>query len=445
MSIKKILVIDDDIQIRNALNTLLSRNKYSVITASTGKEGLVQAKKNHPDLILSDIMMPEMDGLEMLQELKKMDPDLPVILMTGFSSIEGAIKAIRYGADEYLIKPLDHVDVLHLIKKAQKHKNLTIQNKMMRQRLTPKPVENLIGNSSGMKKVKQEISQSAVSEISILILGESGTGKELISQAIHQQSNRSGEAFVAINCAAIPNELLESELFGHEKGAFSGAGNRKYGLFEMAADGTLFLDEIGEMSLALQAKILRAIETQKIRRIGSTKEIDVDFRLISSTNSDLEKGMQDGSFRSDLYYRISPFVINVPPLRNRTRDLPLFLRYFLDQDGFPELEWDEAFLKALGEYSWPGNIRELRNVIARAALVRDTDVLNVNQLGPNIFENNQVIIAGQELETLTLAEVERQHIARTVRVYNNKTNAAKALGISLKTLYNKLNTYGNIS
>ncbi|MCF6238419.1 MAG: sigma-54 dependent transcriptional regulator, partial [Candidatus Marinimicrobia bacterium] len=256
MDTYRILVIDDDLQVRGALQTLLERNKYVVSVAATGKEGLKQVQRSAPDMVLSDIMMPEMDGIEMLQKLKELDPDLPVILMTGYSSIEGAIRAIRYGADEYLTKPLDQVEVLHIIEKTRQQQRLTQQNKMMRQLLAQRPQKELIGESQSIKQVKQAIAKSARSNISVLVLGESGTGKELISEAIHAQSDRAEEAFVAINCAAIPNDLLESELFGHEKGAFSGATARKYGLFEMANQGTLFLDEIGEMSLPLQAKIL---------------------------------------------------------------------------------------------------------------------------------------------------------------------------------------------
>ncbi len=438
----KVLVIDDDTQVREALATLLERNGFAVITASTGKAGVAQVVATSPDLVLSDIMMPEMDGFEMLKKLKEMDGDLPVVLMTGYSSIEGAIKAIRFGADEYLTKPLDHVEVLHVIQKIQKQQELTKQNSMLRQRLAQTPKQELIGSSASMLKLKREIAKSAKSNISVLILGESGTGKELISEAIHNQSHRASEAFVAINCAAIPNDLLESELFGHEKGAFSGASTRKYGLFEMANNGTLFLDEIGEMSLPLQAKILRALETQKIRRIGSTKEIETDFRLVCSTNINLEKAMEAGSFRTDLYYRISPFIIHVSPLRDRIVDLPLLLSHFLALGGYPQLKWDEDFMTALSEYHWPGNIREFKNVVDRAILLRENDTLRSEDLGHHLAAKPQTYHKRERDKVLTLAELERQHIASTVRTFNNnKTKAAKALGVSLKTLYNKLNTY----
>lgn len=437
----KVLVIDDDIQVREALQTLLERNHYSVSTASSGSAGLKQVRESDPDLVLSDIMMPEMDGVEMLKRLKKMVPDLPVVLMTGYSSIEGAVKAIRHGADEYLTKPLDHVEVLHVIEKAQKQQQLSEQNKMLRQRLAQKPRQELIGESPELKKVKQEIAQSANSNISVLILGESGTGKELIAEAIHRQSARNEEPSVAINCAAIPNDLLESELFGHEKGAFSGATVRKYGLFEMANRGTLFLDEIGEMSLPLQSKILRALETQKIRRIGSTKEISTDFRLICSTNLNIQKAMDEGSFRTDLYYRISPFIITVSPLRERASDLPLLLQHFVAVAGYPHLQWEDEFLKALTQYRWPGNIRELKNVIDRAVLIGDGQVLRHADLGLHILDERSANSKSDPTKILTLAEVEQQHIANTVRSVNNKTKAAEALGISLKTLYNKLHSY----
>jgi len=438
----KVLVIDDDDQVRTGLATLLERNHYQVYTASTGKAGVVQVLENNPDLVLSDIMMPEMDGFEMLKKLKKMDPELPVVLMTGYSSIEGAIKAIRYGADEYLTKPLDHVEVLHVIEKMQKQQELTKQNDMMKQRLTHMPKQALIGESIAMKEVKREISRSAKSDISVLILGESGTGKELVSEAIHNQSLRGEEVFVAINCAAIPNDLLESELFGHEKGAFSGAVTRKYGLFEMANDGTLFLDEIGEMSLPLQAKILRALETQKIRRIGSTKEIETNFRLVCSTNIDIERAMEQGAFRADLYYRISSFIINVSPLRARAKDITHLLKHFLAMSGNADIKWEQEFIKALITYHWPGNIRELKNVIDRAVLLSDDNTLRCDDLGRQFTENATNGPKQKGDEPLTLAEVERRHIDSTVRTFNNnKTKAAKALGVSLKTLYNKLHTY----
>ena len=443
MDAKKILVIDDDNAIREALSTLLERNHYVTVSAGTGIEGMAMVNDHHPDLVLSDIMMPEMDGFEMLLKIKEMDSDLPVILMTGFSSIGGAIQAIKMGADEYLTKPLDHVEVLHVIEKSFENQTLAKQNQMLKQRLSDRvSMQEIIGESAGTQKVKTEIRRSAASDISVLILGQSGVGKELVAQAIHRQSQRHKEDFVAINCAAIPAELLESELFGHEKGAFSGATNRKYGLFEMADKGTLFLDEIGEMSQSLQAKMLRAIETHKIRRIGSTKEVHSDFRLISSTNIDLEAAMKNKQFREDLYYRISPFIIEVSGLKDRTDDIELLVHHFLNTSGHSEVHISPEFIAALKDYHWPGNIRELKNIIERAVLLGDGSGLDVESLGTGWVGRGIQGANTQFSSTHTLAEVEQIQISQVLKKYsNNKTMTAKSLGISLKTLYNKLNTY----
>jgi len=443
----RVVVIDDDVQVRTALAALLQRKGYLVEIAANGKSGLDLVKSGDPDLVVSDIMMPKMDGFELLQQVKALAPECPVILITGYSSIPGAIKAIRYGAEEYLVKPLDHLEVLHVIEKTLQTKALHLENDMLKQRLAGRKRTEIVGDSDPMLQVKAAIDATSQGDISVLILGESGTGKELVAEAIHRESDRSKAPFIAINCAAIPNDLLESELFGHEKGAFSGAAARKYGLFEMANTGTLFLDEIGEMSMMLQAKILRAIESHKFRRIGATRELETDFRLICSTNINLEDALLSGSFRSDLYYRISSYVIQVPPLRDRLADIPHLVSHFGNLLSNHNLAWEPPFMEALQQYSWPGNIRELRNVIERGLLLSKGIKLRLQDLPYNIQKNiGRIPPKDSQEQLLSLAEVEQRHIARVVRACdNNKTKAAKVLDISVKTLYNKLHSYAGKS
>ncbi len=442
-----ILIVDDEPEIRSGLKALLKDQGYDVEIAKDGQEALSLFKENSFALVLSDIMMPNMTGIDLTRQVKSENPDTIVILFTGYSSVENAVEAIKSGADEYLLKPINNDEVLSVVARSYERQELKINNEMLRQEILRRKTVQIIGKSQGIKKVNKEIRQVAQSDIPVLIIGETGTGKELVARSIHDQGPRRNQPFVAINCAAIPSDLLESELFGHERGAFSGAVARKYGLFEVANKGTILLDEIGEMSAKLQPKILRAIESKQFRRLGAQKEISSDFRVISSTNQNLLTMIDEGKFREDLYYRLSPFIIDVPALRRRKSDIPLLVDYFSVKKGRqdPVNESESEFIKVLQNYNWPGNVRELQNTLERVFLLAGKQIPCIDHLSPEMQDIKSQLDGETKTvsDRLSLAQIERDYILKIYReLGGNKTHVAKALEISLRSLYNKLEKYG---
>jgi len=373
----RILVVDDERSIRNTLKEILEYEKFEVEVAEDGFEALEKLEKNRFDLVLCDIKMPKMDGLEVLDKIHKLDPDATVVMISGHGTIETAVDAIKKGAYDFISKPLDLNRLLITIRNATDKTRLVTEAKVLKRRVNK--TYEMIGISEAMLSIKELINRVAPTDARVFITGQSGTGKELVARWLHELSNRSKGAFVEVNCAAIPSELIESELFGHEKGSFTSAIKQKKGNFELATGGTLFLDEIGDMSLAAQAKVLRALQENKIMRVGGEKEIPVDVRVVAATNKDIQSEIERGNFRDDLYHRLSVILIHVPSLNERLDDIPLLANHFLsqvlnEQAMPPKLFSDDAF-EALKEIKWTGNIRELRNVVERLAILCDKEIL----------------------------------------------------------------------
>ncbi len=384
-----ILLVDDEAHTREALSLLLGREGYNVITAASGEDGIDSLGKNIVDIVISDLMMPRVSGMELLQYAKKNHPEVMVIMITGHASLESAIAAMKEGAFDYITKPIKIDEVRITIQKALEKRNLLLENIQLRQQLKGKyRFENLVGTSKAMQEVFSLMEKVVNSDSTVLIQGESGTGKELVAKAIHYNGPRKDKPFVAINCAAIPHELLESELFGHVKGSFTGAVSNKSGKFEQANTGTLLLDEIGSMTLSLQGKILRVLQEREIERVGGAKPMKVDVRIISATNVDLEKAVKDGQFREDLYYRLHVIPIRLPALRERAEDIPLLVAHFIKKYN-DKLKKNITGLAAgvmdsLVAYEWPGNIRELENAIERAITLTDGDYIQESALPQSI-------------------------------------------------------------
>lgn len=441
-----ILVVDDEQDMRESLRDLLVREGYQIDLAANGMDAVDKILTKSYDVVLTDIVMPEMDGVELLKEIRKRGLECSVIMISGYSTVEGAVDAIKLGAEDYFTKPFNNSEVLNVIEKVYKSRNYAERNKMLKQEVLRKSLPEIIGESKAIRKVFSEIEAVADSDVSVLITGESGTGKELVAGAIHSLSKRREEPFVPINCAAVPNELLESEFFGHEKGSFSGAHERKYGLFEVADKGTLFLDEIGEMPMNLQSKLLRTVETNSLRRIGGTQQIDFDTRIISSTNRDLKEEIKKRCFRGDLYFRLNTFAIHLPPLRERKEDIPLLVDNYLKTKGHSDLKVSDEIVEALTAYHWPGNVRELENVVERMVLTSSSSIPKMKNLPIDIqgAYKKQTKQTEMPLDAIPVLEnVEREHILNVYKVCNgDKVAAAKALGIGLKTLYRKLDAYG---
>ena len=371
MSKALVMIVDDEEGIRETLSGILEDEGYESITAYSGEEAVKKAKENPPDVVLLDIWLPGMDGIATLKELKENHPAVPVIMISGHANIEIAVKATKMGAYDLLEKPLSIEKVLLAVVRALEKRGLELENRMLRENLLKKC--RMIGESAKIKQLKEQITMAAQSNSRVMILGESGSGKELVAQLLHETSSRSGGPFIEVNCAAIPQELIESELFGHERGSFTGAFERKKGKFELADNGTLFLDEIGDMSLQTQAKVLRVLETQEFQRVGGSKNIKVDVRIISATNKDLAEEVKKGNFREDLYFRLNVIPIKVPSLRERLEDIPELVDNFLDifaaEYGQQKKEITEDAVKMLQKHPWPGNIRELKNVLERLVIM----------------------------------------------------------------------------
>ncbi len=372
----KILVIEDDKQIQRILQNILSMNNYEVDQAFDGVEGIKKIKNNDYDVVLCDIKMPKKDGHEVIQESKKLKPELPIVVISGNTDLEKAIETMRDGAFDYLKKPFDMNRLLTTLKNAMQVGTLQKENISLRKKVSKK--YTMIGESEPIKHIKEMIEKVAPTDARVLIMGDNGTGKELVARWIHEKSKRSKGPFVEVNCAAIPSELIESELFGHVKGSFTGAYKDKKGKFEQANGGTLFLDEVGDMSLDAQAKVLRALQEHKISRVGSDKDIKVDVRVVAATNKDLKKEIEAGRFREDLYHRLAVIVIKVPSLDERKDDIPLLIDYFVKQiaedENMKPKKFTPAAIKKLQSYSWSGNIRELRNVVERLMILGGDEI-----------------------------------------------------------------------
>lgn len=377
-----VLVVDDEEGIRESLAGIFEDEGCAILTSNSGEEALELLKEQSPDLILLDIWLPGIDGIKTLEEIKVLKPDLPVIMISGHGNIELAVKATRMGAYDFLEKPLSLERVLLVAKRALERRTLEIENKALKKDLTRK--YRLIGNSPKIDLLKEQINMAAQSNSRVLIMGESGSGKELVARLLHENSKSVGSPFIEVNCAAIPQELIESELFGHEKGSFTGAFESKKGKFELANGGTLFLDEVGDMSLSAQSKVLRIIETQEFQRVGGSKNIKVDVRIITATNKDLKEEVKKGNFREDLLYRLNVIPILVPPLRERKEDIPALVEHFLEsfaaEYGKKQKKIAPDALKMLEAYDWPGNIRELRNVIERLVIMTPSDTITSKNL-----------------------------------------------------------------
>jgi DNA-binding NtrC family response regulator len=378
-----ILIIDDEKAIRKTLGEILSYEGYKIDEAADGEEGLKKFKEKTYDVVLCDIKMPKLDGIEFLDKVGEINPDVPVIMISGHGTIETAVEAVKKGAYDYISKPPDLNRLLITIRNAMDKTNLVTEAKVLRRKVSK--VEDMIGNSAGIVKIKETVDKVAPTDARVMIMGENGVGKELVARWIHEKSNRSKGALIEVNCAAIPGELIESELFGHEKGSFTSAVKQRIGKFEQAHGGTLFLDEIGDMSLNAQAKVLRALQEGKITRVGGDKDISVDVRVISATNKDLLQEVDEKQFRLDLYHRLSVIIIHVPSLNNRRDDIPLLIDKFLSdicvEYGIPKKEIDSNAIKALQNNNWTGNIRELRNVVERLIIlsgknIKEEDVSN---------------------------------------------------------------------
>jgi DNA-binding NtrC family response regulator len=440
----KVLFVDDDKTFSKVMKRELSRMRYSVVCADSGESALGELKKQGFDVIILDIKMPGMGGLKALKKIKKTDSETEVIMLTGRATIESAVESMKMGAYDYITKPcrLNELDIL--LKKAYEKKQLSRENTSLRRLTTSKEQDKvMLSKSKKMKPVFNLIDKVAATDSTVLIQGESGTGKELVARGIHEKSKRNKHPFVTVNCAALHDTLLESELFGHVKGAFTGAHETRLGLFEVADRGTLFLDEVGELPVGIQAKLLRVLESGEIRRLGDSKSMFVDTRIITATNKDLASEVKKGTFREDLFFRINIVHISLPPLRERKEDIPLLVEHFLKIHGINAIEKKICpdALKCLMKHNWSGNIRELKNLIENLVILTDGEKIGVCNL-PEEIRGHVEAKDYKPGADLSLSDLERQHIVNTLSKMNgNKTRVAEALGISLKTLYNKLKSY----
>ena len=451
MATKRILVVDDDSYVRGATEEILIRKGYDVDTASAASGALQRLEEADYDLLLSDIKMPGMSGLELLEKVKSRWPDLTVILMTAYGAIEDAVRAMSNGAYNYLQKGSESTteEMEIVVEQALKVQDTERENKRLRSELQSRySCGSMIGKAPNMEQVFDLIGTVADSRATVLVTGESGTGKELVAKALHYNSARRNGPFIRLNCAALPKDLMESELFGHEKGAFTGAIKQTRGRFEMADGGTLLLDEISEIDPALQAKLLRVLQEREFERVGSTQTIKIDVRIVATTNRDLVKEVEEGIFREDLYYRLNVIEIGLPPLRDRLEDVPALVRAFVerfnDENGKQIQGIEEDAMELLCRYDWPGNVRELENYIERAVVVSPGPTLRTCDFPRKLVDGPSGGGGGGGLQVgLTVHEMERRLIMKTLEAFHgNRTEAAAQLGISTRTLRNKLHEYG---
>ena len=447
-----LLVVDDEPQILRAVAGLLQDEGFEVLTALDGETALKMVEAEVPDLVLLDIALPGLDGLEALSELKRQHPLLPVIMVSAYGSVENAIKATRLGAFDFIEKPPNADKILLSVRNALEWARLAEENRRLRQQRAP--VKEIIGESAAICRLREKLALVAPTNAAVLIIGENGTGKELVARALHALSRRSHQPLVEVNCAAIPEDLIESELFGHEKGAFTGASSRRRGKFDLAHEGTLFLDEIGDMSLKTQAKILRILEEQRFERVGGGRPIQVDVRVLAATNKNLEEEIAKGRFREDLYHRINVIPLNVPPLRERREDIPLLAAHFLQElsqeNGAPGKTFTPAALEALATMPWPGNVRELKNFVFRLVILSPFDLVDVADLplaasGQEPAADYDFIDPFLQVPSFREARAlfEKQFLRRKLsECKGNVSLLAEKIGLERSHLYRKLKAYG---
>lgn len=443
----KILIVDDEVNLLKTLSDILSKNGYDVSVARDAHTALRTLEKGGFDIALLDVRMPQMNGVELLEKIKQEHRGIEVIIMTAYGTIDTAVKSIKLGAYAYMLKPLDIDEMLTNIQKIVKLKALKDEARFLQWQLEEQHgYKNIIGNSGAIKRVVDTIKKVSASDSTVLTMGGSGTGKEMVTDAIHYSSRRYAKPYVKINCAAFPENLLESELFGYEKGAFTGADKQKKGKFEVADGGTLFLDEIGDMPLAMQAKLLRVLEKGEFERLGGNEVIKVNVRFIAATNQNLEKMIKEKHFRSDLFYRLNTVIINLPPLVERKEDIPLLIGHFIENFSTemnkkaPEVVKEAMDL--IMSYPWPGNVRELANAIERATIFCEDGVIRPSDLPPNIQAGHAEAPSAETSGDLTLEALEKRHISNTLKhTRGNKNEAARVLGIHRETLYKKIKKF----
>ena len=444
-----ILAVDDEVTILQSLSGILSDEGFEVLTASNGYEALKIIEEESPDLVLLDIWMPGIDGIETLQEIKRTNPFLQVVIISGHGTIETAVKATKLGAYDFIEKPLSIEKIVVTINNALNFRRLEEENRFLRKKTLER--HSITGNSAPIQALKKQIAVAAPTNAWILITGENGTGKELVARTVHQMSHRSDQPLIDVNCAAIPDELIESELFGHEKGAFTGSTSRKRGKFEVANGGSIFLDEIGDMSLKTQAKILRILQEQKFERVGGTRTLTVDVRVIAASNKNLEREIEKGTFREDLYYRLNVIPIEVPPLRNRTEDIPLLIETFLKEfskEGHCGLKTvTHRAIEHLKAYRWPGNVRELKNLVERLAIMTESEAIDESDI-PSSYKRKETMtpVAGI-FDVESLKEAKRQFekmyiLQRLSENQNNISQTADSIGIERSHLHKKIKSFG---
>ena len=449
MSNSKIIVIDDQEIMRESLETALTDCGYSVDSFAEGADALERVRRVSPDLVITDIRMPGMDGMEVLRNVKEADATISVIVITAYGTVENAVEAMKAGAEDYIMKPFKVEEIEIVVNRALENRNLRSENRMLKDVLRDYAgTAEMVGNDASMKRLYEQITRIADSESTVLIRGESGTGKELVARAVHYQGNRADEPFVRVNCAALSAGLLESELFGHEKGAFTGADKQRVGRFEVAGKGTILLDEVSEIDMNLQAKLLRVLQEREFERVGSNEVKSVFARVIATTNRDLEKMVSDGNFRHDLYYRLNVVPLQIPPLRERKKDIPLLVDFFLAKYyakiGKDAEKPDKKAMKLLTEYSWPGNVRELENIIERSVVLYPGEALSTDYLSTVLggaSVRRQAV--GEEYETgKPLKDIEKDYILKTLEAMGgNRTQTARVLEIAERTLRDKLNKW----
>jgi len=448
---KTILLVDDDASLRRVLAHHLTEAGYQVLTAANGKEGLDIFTSQQVEMVITDIQMPELSGLELMRRITVMSPDVIVLVITAFGSIETAVEAMKLGAYDYITKPFNREELLLTVSKGWQYTELVRENRSLKQFIESRfSLDNIIGNSSAMQRVFNLVKKVAPTDLTVLITGESGTGKELIAKALHQHSTRRDGPFVALNCGAIPEGLLESELFGHRKGAFTGAYANARGKLEAADKGTVLLDEIGELPLALQVKLLRVLEGGEFQRVGETETRRVDVRIIAATNRDLSKMVEDGRFREDLYFRLRVVPIHLPPLRERREDIPLLADYFLQEVGQRYgrggMRFEKEVFRYFQAYAWPGNVRELKHTVERMAVIADDDAITITDLPEQLTHttsNAANVLLQLPDDGIDLEEVEREILRQALEKHGgNQTRAAQYLNITRSALIYRMQKYG---
>jgi two-component system nitrogen regulation response regulator NtrX len=444
-----ILAVDDEAAILQSLSGILSDEGFEVLSASNGYEALKIIEEESPDLVLLDIWMPGIDGIETLQEIKRTNPFLQVVIISGHGTIETAVKATKLGAYDFIEKPLSIEKVVVTINNALNFRRLEEENRFLRKKTLEK--HSITGNSPPIQALKKQIAVAAPTNAWIFITGENGTGKELVARTIHQMSRRADKPLIDVNCAAIPDELIESELFGHEKGAFTGSTSRKRGKFEVANGGSIFLDEIGDMSLKTQAKILRILQEQKFERVGGTRTLTVNVRVIAASNKDLEREIEKGTFREDLYYRLNVIPMEVPPLRNRTEDIPLLVETFLkefSEEGHCGLKTvTPRAIEHLKLYRWPGNVRELKNLVERQAIMTESEVIDEADIPSSYKRKDKMSLEVGIFDVDSLKEAKKEFekiyiLRRLSENENNVSQTADSIGVERSHLHKKIKAFG---